>query len=103
MDEKLIAFAESFGHKVNAGMKTFVVANEEGEWLGYVQEFAHPPTIGAWKNPGLDTVKAIKYAAKTFSHNGVCLTMCHPDAPLFSKMERFGFTNSQLQLFFNLP
>lgn len=105
-DPELLAFAASFDHKPDPQLRTIVIKNEEtGEWLGYVQVFPVLPTITAWKRPGVDTIKAIKYTKNllTEAGGGFMLTACSKESPFYDKMDRLGFTSSGLELFYNTP
>jgi hypothetical protein len=102
---ELLLFAESFGHKIDPNLRTFVIVrSKDGEWMGYIQVMDRPATITGWKTPGLDTVKAIKYTKEAFSdiYGGWMITCCGKNSPLYDKMERLGFTNTQLELFYSI-
>ena len=103
-DPQTIEFAESFGHKVDPKLRTLIAANRKtGEWLGYVQIINQPSTISGWKRPGLDTVKAIKAVDLLLLQNGIGITWCHRESPLYDKMTRLGFQQTGLEVFYSLP
>lgn len=100
-DPKLLSFAESIDHTVDRKLQTFV-AEDNGEWIGYLQVIHQPSSMSGWKK-SKKAVSAIKVMKNFCLSKGIGLTWCHKESPLHPFLHRMGFKETGFEVFFALP